>query len=297
MQLTNDEGRSMGCTCIQPRALNALSEERFEILRLLAEKPRYPAELSRELGAPVQTIYYHIRMLEKAKLLDFVEYEEHNGGIAKKYTCSSESFALILNNRSWKVRASPKKIVPYLFSHFVCNGFFDGVFIIGSPDPHGKYRARASELGVLELAMLLGQYASFSFPLYMLDTQTKAEDKKRNLIVAGGPKVNVITEEINATLPIRFRGNFELYSTLSKKKYIENTGVIELIQNPFYKKSKILFVGGLNYTGTRAAMLALVKNMNELSAGNSINQQVLARVVEGFDEDGDGQIDAVDILE
>ncbi len=329
MRLVNDNNKSIACSEVAPSTLAVLSEDRLEILRMLSEKPRYPAELARELSMPVQTIYYHIRLLEKARLLEFVDYEERNGGIAKKYACSAESCAVVLNNRAWREHLTPKKIVPNIFASFIKHSLFDGLFVVGSPDSHGKYRARASELGVLELAMLLGQYASFSFPLYSLDTQIRSEDKKRNLILAGGPKVNTLVAELNNVLPIRFSATFELFSTLSKKRYIGNVGVIELISNPFFKshdfqsrstrsiaqvsqtlassrspkepsssgKSKILLVGGLNYMGTRAAMLALVRNMRDIENGNSFKPQTLAKVVEGFDENGDGLIDSVDILE
>lgn len=298
MRLVNDNGKSIVCSELAPSALAALSKDRLEILRMLSDKPRYPAELARELNMPVQTIYYHIRLLERAHLLEFVDYEERNGGVAKKYACTAESCAIVLNNKAWKEHnATRTGRVPAVFAPFVKRDSFDGLFVVGSPDPHGKYRARASELGVLELAMMLGQYASFSFPLYVLDTQLKTDDKKKNLILAGGPKVNTLIAEVNNALPIRFGSNFELYSSITKKRYIENVGVIELINSPFSKKSKILLVGGLNYMGTRAAMFALAEHMKEIESGNKHRPGMLAKVVEGFDENGDGLIDAVEVLE
>lgn len=298
MRLLKNDGKSVACAEVAASALGLVSEERLQILHILAERPSYPAELARELAIPVQTVYYHIRLLKKAGLLEFVDYEERNGGVAKKYGCIAQSIAIVLNNRAWRDLPNPRKAAPVVFAPFIKHGFFDALFVVGSPDPHGKYRARASDLGVLELAMLFGQHASFSFPLYSLDTQLKNEDKKRNLILAGGPKVNTLVAEVNHLLPIRFEmGNFELYSTLSKKRYIENVGVVELMQNPFSKKSSILLVGGLNYMGTRAAVLALITKMKEIGKGNSFKATTLATVVEGFDENGDGLIDAVEILE
>jgi hypothetical protein len=243
------------------------------------------------MNLPVQTIYYHIRLLARGGFLKLSEYEERHGGIAKRYVPSSESFATVVKPGAWKGIAAAKKSVPQPFAPFARHGFFDGLMVVGSPEPHGKYRARASELSVLELAMLLGSYATFSFPLYVLDTQLKAEDRKKNLILAGGPKVNTLVAEINAYLPVRFD------STLSKKRYSENIGVIELIRSPFAKGASILLVGGLNYHGTRAAVLALVENMKDVEKGNTQKPEILAKVVEGFDENGDGMVDAVEVLE
>ncbi len=291
MRLFNDDGRSMDCLGIDSEAVRALSKDRLEILKMICDEPAYPAELARKLKMPLQTIYYHIKILEKAGLLEFVDYEERNGGIAKRYRSKAESIAIAINEDGWKKAPSIPREVPRILSPFIRRGRFDGVLVVGSPDPHGKYRARASEFGALELAMHLGQYATFDFPLYQLDVRIRSKDKKKNLIVAGGPKVNTIVHDINDKLPIRFdEKNFVVHSRNSGKKYEENVGVIELIENPYNSASKLLLVGGLNRHGTRAAVIALVKK--ELG-----KEEEIARVVQGFDEDGDGVVDSVDILE
>ncbi len=298
MRLLKDESGAMECREIGSAEIGTLSDERIEILKLLSVSPSYPAEIARKMGIPVQSAYYHIRMLEKAKLIEFIEYSERNGGVAKKYACKSPSIGLILNEQSWRKVSESKKKEPKLLEPFIKNGFFNGLIVVGSPDPHGKYRARGSELGMLELSMYLGNYATFDFPLYSLDTQLKQEDKKRNLVLAGGPKVNTLIAQINNSLPIRFdKDNFELFSTLSKKKYGENIGVIELIKNPFASQSWILVIAGLNQHGTRAAVIALVKKISEIEKGNKFNKKIMAKVIEGFDEDGDGIVDAVEIRE
>ncbi|MBI5228313.1 helix-turn-helix domain-containing protein [Candidatus Micrarchaeota archaeon] len=310
MRLIKDE-KSIECIEVTPKKTNALSDERIGILRFLSAAPSYPAEIARKIGIPIQSVYYHIQLLEKAGLIEFSGYSERNGGVAKKYTSKADAIGLILNEKGWRKASEPKKKEPKLLGPFIKNGFFDGLIVVGSPDPHGKYRARGSELGMLELAMYLGNYASFDFPLYSLDTQLKTDDRKRNLVLAGGPKVNTLIAEINnsmpKSLPIRFdTNNFEVESTLSKKRYSENIGVIELIKNPFSSgptssasssTSSILVVAGLNQHGTRAAVIALVKKMDEIEEGNKFNKKIMAKVIEGFDEDGDGVVDAVEIRE
>src|SRR4030095_16338995 len=205
-----EDGRSIGCRELALNGISSLSKERVRILELLSRGPKYPAELARIMELPVPTVYYHIRLLEKAELIDFVDYSERNGGVAKRYACNAESLAFIIKP-DWKETARPKSDIPPIISPFIKNGFFDGLMVLGSPDPHGRYRARASDLGILELAMYLGQYASFGFPLYMLDRKVK--DRGKNLILAGGPKVNTLVAELNPKLPIRFdEKNFEIHS-------------------------------------------------------------------------------------
>ena len=69
------------------------------------------------------------------------------------------------------------------------------------------------------------------------------------------------------------------------------------IFNHFAKGKKLLFAGGMNYQSTRAAVLAIVTKWKEIEKGNSFNSGIIARVIEGFDEDGDGVIDNVEFLE
>jgi DNA-binding transcriptional ArsR family regulator len=291
-----EEDRAMECLKVDAEKIGALSEERTMILELLSEKPHYPAELARALELPVQTIYYHIKILEKAGFLEFTEYEERNGGIAKRYRSKAESVAVVINPAGWKKADFAPKRPPAILRPFIKSGYFDGQIIVGSPEPHGKYRARASEFGMLELAMYLGQFATFDFPLYRLDVRLDSEMRKRNLIVAGGPKVNTLVHEINNDLPISFdEKNFIVHSSISGKKYEENVGVIELIKNPYNADAKILLIGGLNHHGTRAAVIAIVKKSAEL--GVKDGKKAFAKVVQGYDENGDGIVDSVDILE
>ena len=297
MKLVNENEEALNCIEIDEDSISAISKDRLRVLQMLSKKPMYAAEIARELGMEEQALYYHIKLLQKAGLVKFTDYEEKHGGVAKKFIASAESIALVLKD-SWKHFAYSKKAIPKIFVPFIDNGAFGGTFVVGSPDPHGKYRARASEFPILELAMLLGSYATFSFPLYLLDTQMKEEEKKRNLILAGGPKVNMITAEINDALPLRFdRETFEIYSKFSKKSYSGNIGVIELLMNPFAPSKRILLIGGLNHQGTRAAIFTIIKKMKQVEEGNKYNSRVTAKVVEGFDDNGDGIVDSIEILE
>ena len=110
-----------------------------------------------------------------------------------------------------------------------------------------------------------------------------------NMIVIGGPVTNRITKKINDKLPIRFDRKKNVYSSLTKKTYrSDDCGFIVKIRNPHDETKSIMVIAGKRYSGTRAAILAFLKNFESLSGHN---------VVEGVDDDGDGIIDTVDILE
>jgi len=298
VKIISGDDNAIECAEVNPESLSILSADLFKMLELLSTEPKYPAQLARELGMSVQAVYYHIKLLEGAGLVRFVEYEEKKGAVAKKFISVSDSIAVVLNKNGWKRNIAKKKTAPSFLVPFIKNGFFNGMVVLGSPDPHGKYRARGSELCMIEFSALLGQYAAFTFPLYSLDTELRESERKQNLVLAGGPKVNVVVAEINDNLPIRFdKASFDIYSTLSKKKYGENVGIVEMTDNPFSKNSKVLLLGGLNQHGTRAAVLSLLKKTRQVEEGNAYDQKVIAKVVEGFDDNGDGIVDTVEILE
>jgi hypothetical protein len=53
----------------------------------------------------------------------------------------------------------------------------------------------------------------------------------------------------------------------------------------------------LTHFGTRVAVLSLLQKTRELEKGNFHDSSKIAKVVQGFDENGDGIVDAVEILE
>lgn len=293
------EGRGISAAIVGEGALGVLSKERLKILRCLSSEPKYPAQVARELKMQVQTVYYHMRLLQEEGLAKFVESEERGGATAKKFAAAGDALAVVVNERAWKPFSAASSAKPPSFlKNFFAGGYFDGKFVLGSPDPHGKYRARGSELCAVEAAMLLGKFGSFDYPLYYLDTELRDSARKQNLVVLGGPKVNSFLGEINSSLPVFFEEKtFTIKSRLSGKSYEENVGVVEVVENPFNKNRKILVLAGTNHLSTRVAVLALLKEQKKLEEGNHFDAGVFASVVQGFDEDGDGIVDAVEVLE
>jgi DNA-binding transcriptional ArsR family regulator len=278
---------------------SALSKERLEILKLLSSQPMYPAEIARELKLPEQTIYYHMRALTSAGLVEISSLEQRQGGTAKRYAFTADSISVMLSERKAKSpRIARQRKLPKYFEPFVRNGVFEGRMVVGSPDPHGPYRSRGSEFCAAEVAMYLGGFCSFEYPLYYLDTEVAEQQRKQNIIALGGPKVNTLVNDVNSHLPIRFdKTDFSIYSSLSKKKYSEDVGIVELVQNPFNPKSKLLIIAGSSHHGTRIGVLGLLRNQRELEKGNAFDSGVMAKVIAGYDEDSDGIVDTVEILE
>ena len=291
------ENKTISTEVVSEKQLPVLSEDRLHILKYLAKNPSYPAEIARELRMQVQTVYYHIHLLEQSGLIKLLEFEEKKGGLAKKYTPSFEAVSVVLKDNWTPLRQYTAK-PPKFLQPFISKTNFNAKMIVGSPDPHGKYRARGSEFSGLELAMWLGGFASFSYPLYFLDTEVRETTRRENLVLLGGPKVNMLMEEVNPFLPIRFEEKtFGIKSTVSGKHYGENVGFVEIAPNPFNKNKHVFVVAGSNHLATRVAVLALVKEEKKMDENNLFDSNVFAKVVQGFDEDGDGIVDAVEILE
>ena len=281
-------------------AFSHLSKARLDILSLLSKEPMYPAQIAKELRIPEQTVYYHMRALVSARLVELSGTEQKQGGTAKKYSFPAEALSFVLSDRPSKgLRVGRGQgALPSFYEPFVKKGVFDGLFIVGSPDPHGQFRSRGSEFCAAELSMQLGAYCSFDYPLYYLDTEIADTQRRRNVIALGGPKVNSFVNEVNQSLPIHFeRGSFAVYSTLSRKKYSEDIGIVVSVQNPFNRQSRLLVVAGNSHHGTRVGVLGLLKHSKAVAQGNAHDASVIAKVFAGYDEDADGIVDTVEILE
>jgi len=289
-----------------PKLLSILgSELALKIVRELGKRPSCPMDVARQLKVHEQKVYYHIRNLEKLGIIRVERIEERVGAMAKIYSPVSSviSYKLFDGERisDVKTRAVELKFL----KPFIENGKFNSIIIVGSPDPHGKYKAPASDgYCAIDLGMFLGQFINDSTSLYYkLDTQLKEEDFHKNIILIGGPKTNIIADKINKKLPIYFDYSDEylewnIVSSLSKTVYREEQiGFITRIPNPFSEGKEILIFSGKGFKGTRAAVLAFIKHNKKIMKGNSVKPDIIASVVQGIDIDSDGIIDEVEFLE
>lgn len=298
---------------LNPESAGIISNPvRIKIIELLAQKPMYPAELAEKLKMHEQKVYYHIKQLSNAGIISVIEKKEIKGTIAKKYKPNSLNFAITLS-KEWQ----PFKIekVKYdknetnkLLSPFMKNDVLDAIIVVGSPEPHGQFKAYARDGHyAIDLGIFVGNYCELPKKFSVkLDVDIKTEkEEKNNLIIIGGPGPNMLTYEINNYLPVKFdikpaeEGFYcsGLLSTKTGRKISDdNVGVIELIRNPFEKSKYILLIAGYRFSGTKSAVIAFTRFHEQLTQ-KLRNLEEFYVIVKGFDLDGDGKIDSIEIIE
>jgi len=289
--------------------LNRLS---WQILKMLNEGEMYPIEISKKLGIHEQKVYYHIRKLTQAGAIRIVREEEKKGATAKYFKASFPAFGVELpfGNRKITTLSTPimDEKLKQFFTPFIQNDIFDGKIVVGSPDPHGPFKAMARDGHYAAyLSFFLGQHVRLPDDFVIkLDVDVKVEkEEKNNLILVGGPGTNLLTEEINDYLPTRFsvkstEHGFLFGGLISEKTgnvyTSDNIGLIAKIENPWNKEKRIIVAAGNKAIGTKACILALTKFWKEtLKNFNGVDS--FAAVIQGFDLDGDGKVDAIEVLE
>jgi hypothetical protein len=281
---------------------NLTSELGWRILQELAE-PGCPMDIAKRLRVHEQKVYYYINKFKAAKLIREIRRERRHGTMAVFYQTKDYAFGFRMAKTPVKAElkiSSPKHTK--LMEPFISQGSMNSRIIVGSPDPHGPWKARASDsCCAIDFALFLGAFTDgTAVPNYKLDTEVREKDLKGNLILIGGPTANMITNRINSRLPIylSMKHEVKIVSNLSKKSYAEDeNGMIVSVQNPWDKKSRILVVAGKRFQGTRAAIIALITKAEKVFSGNKYEKSVVAKVVRGYDMDGDGIIDSAEILE
>jgi DNA-binding transcriptional ArsR family regulator len=290
--------------------LNRLS---WKILVMLSEKEMYPLEIARKLGIHEQKVYYHIRKLAKAGAITVVKEEEKKGAIAKYYKAVSSAFGIELPQEYKTIRKLPligiDEQIQKFFKEFIGkDGTFEGKIVVGSPTPHGPFKTSARDGHYAAyLTFFLGQFAKMPEEFAIkLDVDVKAEkEEKNNLILVGGPGTNLLTQELNEHLPIRFNmqpseQGFLFGGLVSRKTSNVYTadvvGLIAKIVNPWDDTKRIIVLAGNKAVGTKACVLALTSFWKKTLKGYN-GEDTFAKVIQGFDLDGDGKVDSMEVLE
>ena len=295
-----NEMRSLPAKEIKAENAGAVSSELAnKILNLLAKGPRYPIDIAKALKVHEQKIYYHIRNLEKAGIIKIVKKETKQGAVANFYALTEPAFVIRFKEFEATSKIGSIKNESEFLEPFIKDGQLNALIIVGSPDPHGpdKARSRDGYYG-MDLALFLGTFLNY-VPKFnvKLDTEVRDEDFQNNLILIGGPVVNKVVEKVNQKLPIRFEGG-NIHSSVSNEVYPQDEcGIIVKAKNPFNQDRSILVVEGKRFSGTRAAIIAFLKDFKKITSGNIHNPEIKAKVVEGIDLDSDGIIDDVEIRE
>ena len=290
--------------------LNRLS---WKILVMLSEKEMYPLEIAKKLGIHEQKVYYHIRKLAKAGAITVVREEEKKGAIAKYYKAVSLAFGIELP-QGYKTIERLSLIgmdeqIQKFFREFIKeDGAFEGKIVVGSPTPHGPFKTSARDGHYAShLTFFLGQFAKVPEEFAIkLDVDVKAEkEEKNNLILVGGPGTNLLMQELNEYLPIRFNmqpseQGFLFGGLVSRKTsnvYTADTvGLVAKIVNPWDNTKRIIVLAGNKAVGTKACVLALTSFWKKTLKGYN-GEDTFAKVIQGFDLDGDGKVDSIEVLE
>lgn len=275
----------------------------WRILGELAKSPDYPSALAKRLRVHEQKVYYHINRLREAGLLRVVREEQGQGAPAKILAPSAEAFALVLpgsGSASTDLAPLSGPLRAFL-GDFAKDGMLDAWMVLGAPTPHGPFLTAARDSPyAAQLGLFLGRYFGLRRGLAVkLDTEVKAEGlEKGNLIVIGGPVANIVALDLNPKLAVTFDWSqvWRLRSTGTGKTYADETvGIVAKVPNPWKAGAWILEVAGLRYPGTIAALLAVTDYAEVLLRGYEGGE--LYRVVQGWDRDGDGRLDDIQVLE
>ncbi|MFZ0220825.1 MAG: hypothetical protein WAM42_03915 [Candidatus Nitrosopolaris sp.] len=280
----------------------------WQIMRLLSDTPMYPIEIAKKLRIYEQSAYYDVRKLVEIGALEDAGTNNVRGGTARLYHSSSPAFGIEMSwgEKHLDFQTHPDYEHPYgrkFFNDYIVNNCFNGLIIVGAPDPHGPYRSSARDGHyAVHLAFFLGMISNIpSEFIVKLDADAKAEKviEGNNLISIGGPGTNIITAEFNKFLPIKFNEkNFwsGLVEGSSAKPYnLDNQGLIAKIKNPYNHEKNIIVVAGVRSIGTKSAVIALTNYSEEILKSYQ-NDEEWALVVQGFDMNADGKIDHVDII-
>jgi hypothetical protein len=286
-----------------PEALkNLTSGLGWRILQELAE-PSCPMDIAKRLGVHEQKVYYYINKFKASELIREIKRERRHGTTAVFYQVKDYAFGFRMAKtpeaQELKI-SSPRH--SRMMEPFVSGGRLNSRIIVGSPDPHGPWKARASDsCCAIDFALFLGAFTDgTAAPNYRLDTEIRERDLRGNLILIGGPAVNMITNRINPKLPvsINMRHEIKIFSSLSRKSYAEDeNGMVASVENPWDKGSRILVAAGKRFQGTRSAVIALITKPEKIFSGNRHDKSIIAKVVRGYDMDGDGIIDSAEVLE
>jgi DNA-binding transcriptional ArsR family regulator len=290
--------------------LNKLS---WKILVMLSEKEMYPLEIARALRIHEQKVYYHIRKLEKAGAITVAREEEKKGATAKYFKAVSPAFGIELPQEYRPIKKlsllGTEDQIQKFFRDFIRqDSTFEGKIVVGSPTPHGPFKTSARDGHYAShLAFFLGQFVRMPDEFAIkLDVDVKAEkEEKNNLILVGGPGTNLLTQEVNEHLPIRFdmrasAEGFMFGGLVSKRTSVvytaDNVGLVAKIVNPWDNSKRVIVLAGNKAVGTKACVLALT-NFWKKTLQNYKGDETFAKVIQGFDLDGDGKVDSIEVLE
>lgn len=275
-----------------------------KIIGCLARGPDYPSHIARELRVYHQTVYYHMRKLEKANLVKKVGRKIVRGGSADLYALATEGYAVEFNVKGEPFEglssASRSQTLGNFLGEFIAGGELDGWIVVGSPEPHGPSRTQGRDAHyAVQLGFALGQFVKLpsKFPV-KLDVDLKNEKLERsNMLIIGGPRTNLVASDLNPYLPARFSQESFWGSIVDEegRRYLsDRDGIIVKVKNPWNADRSCVVVAGLSGAATKAAVIGLTNFADQTLEG--YRRGDFSVVLRGTDMDGDGKVDSVEVL-
>jgi DNA-binding transcriptional ArsR family regulator len=274
------------------------------IIVSLTDGPDYPSHIARELKVYHQTVYYHMRKLEKADLVRKVGRKVVRGGTADLYALATDGYAVEFDVQGESFEgvasASRSRALARFLREFISDGEMDGWLVVGSPEPHGPNRTQGRDGHyAIQLGFALGQFVKLPtrFPV-KLDVDLKNEKLERsNLLIIGGPRTNLVASELNPSLPVRFSEESFWGSIVDDqgRHYLgEWEALVAKVRNPWNKERVCVLAAGLSGVATKAAVIGMTNFAEEVFEGYEDGD--LAVILRGTDLDGDGKVDSVEVL-
>ncbi len=283
--------------------LKNLNSQTVRVLEEFARERSYPKMVADRLDMHEQKVYYHVKKLEEAGLIEVYKREKAGGALCKFYRPTSEAFGFSLTDDWKKVRMDKLDVsgtILDFFAEFVEGGTFQGSIVVGSPKEHGPFMTSARDGHyAVQLGMFLGNFCDLENRFVVkLDTEVKAEGAhERNLMMIGGPITNMVTRDLNEDLDVRFDWEgktWRIVSDATGADYMEdNLGLIAKVHEGDYAR---ILLSGLDFEGTKSCILGITQNYEEILEDYEPGQEFY-RVIRGLDRDGDGKTDDIEILE
>lgn len=264
-----------------------LGSTAWKILRILQKGARYSKDLRLALldyyqvDVSEQSIYYHLRRLEDRELVEkqpesYEMADDQRTVHVNKYQLTADTFVINLLGhddilkRFEEIKFSHKSMapldLPVFLRQFAKSGKFNGWIVPGSPLRHGPNDTVATDGHfAAPFAMLVGKHLDFpSHIIVKWDTEILKEQKQgENLVLLGGPFVNMLIHEINQDyLPVHYLLNKDsglIVRHSNQEEQDELLGAIQLIPNPYNPEKTLLIIGGPKKRGTESAVVAITR--------------------------------------
>jgi predicted transcriptional regulator len=155
------DDQSLPAKELTPNQAKSLSSKLAQsILKSLSHKPTYPKQIAKTLQVHEQKVYYHIRKLEKANIIEQTQTKIIGGTPAHIYKLKQPAFIIKFKEfQTSQHITEPKKEEKAFLEPFIEDGQLNATIIVGSPDPHGPEKARSRDgFYGIDLALFIGSY-------------------------------------------------------------------------------------------------------------------------------------------